>query len=227
MRFSRSVAVMVGLSEEALPLVRRLTTDLPRRTVLAVFVADESPLVKLTRQIGARVVVCDLDDTRSLRVLVLRQRRFKVRALYLVSADVSTNLTLARRFRDIADTGPPAVTEPQPRITARIDDPWQAEYWRRTNAYRTPTGERAQSVRWVSDALSLPTTSRPPRPRNRHALGYRSWTLVHDRSWVPVTRRGEVHATVLQSDWRWQTRTGDRLQARVGDYQVRNGTGEA
>ena len=142
-RFSRSVVVMVGLSEEALPLVRRLTTDLPRRTVLAVFVADESPLVKLTRQIGARVVVCDLDDTRSLRVLVLRQRRFKVRALYLVSADVSTNLTLARRFRDIADTGPPAVTEPPPRITARIDDLWQAEYWRRTNAYRTPTGERA------------------------------------------------------------------------------------
>ena len=78
-RFSRSVVVMVGLSEEALPLLRRLATDLPRRTVLAVFVADESPLVKLTRQVGARVVVCDLDDTRSLRVLVLRQRRFKVR----------------------------------------------------------------------------------------------------------------------------------------------------
>ena len=154
-RFSRSVVVMVGLSEEALPLVRRLATDLPRRTVLAVLVAGESPLVKLTRQIGARVVVCDLDDTRSLRVLVLRQRRFKVRALYLVSADVSTNLSWARRFRDIADTSPPAVTEPPPRITARIDDPWQAEYWRRTNAYRTPTGDRAQSVRWVSDALSV------------------------------------------------------------------------
>jgi hypothetical protein len=52
-RFSRSVVVMVGLSEEALPLVRRLATDLPRRTVLAVFVAGERPLVKLTRQIGA------------------------------------------------------------------------------------------------------------------------------------------------------------------------------
>ena len=154
-RFARSIVVMVGLSGEALPLVRRLATDLPRRTVLAVLVAGESPLVKLTRQIGARVVVSDLDDARALRVLVLRQRRFKVRALYLVSADVSTNLSWAQRFRDIADTSPPAVTEPPPRITARIDDPWQAEYWRRTNAYRTPTGDRAQSVRWVSDALSV------------------------------------------------------------------------
>lgn len=154
-RFSRSLVVMVGLSEEALPLVRRLTSDLPRRTVLAVLAPHDSPLVRLTRQIGARVVVGDLADARALRVLVLRQRSFKVQALYLMSADVLTNLSWAQRFRDIADTSPPAVTEPPPRITARIDDPWQAEYWRRTNAYRTPTGDRAQSVRWVSDALSV------------------------------------------------------------------------
>ena len=133
-----------------------------------------------------------------------------------MSADVSTNLTWARRFRDIADTGPPAVTEPPPRITARIDDPWQAEYWRRTNAYRTPTGERAQSVRWVSDALSLPTTSLDRLAAAQNGAGRPVLDPRHDRSWVPVTRRGEVHATVLQSDWRWQTRTGDRLQARRG-----------
>ena len=145
--------------------------------------ADESPLVKLTRQIGARVVVCDLDDTRSLRVLVLRQRRFKVRALYLESADVSTNLTLARRFRDIADTGPPAVTEPPPRITARIDDPWQAEYWRRTK--RLPHADRragpvgALGQRCAEPADHVPTASTAARqpglpvldPRPRPVLG--------------------------------------------------------
>ena len=154
-RFSRSLVVVVGLSGEALPLVRRLATDLPRRTVLTVLVAGESPLVRLTRQIGARVVVCDVDDPRALRVLMLRKHRFKVQALYLVSSDVSANLSWARRFRDVADTSRPLSTEPPPRITARIDDPWQAEYWRRSNAYRTPTGQRAQSVRWVSDALSV------------------------------------------------------------------------
>ena len=36
------VGGLVGLSEEALPLIRRLADDLPRRTVLAVLVADAS-----------------------------------------------------------------------------------------------------------------------------------------------------------------------------------------
>lgn len=152
---ARSLVVVVGLSEEALPLVRRLASDLPRRTVLAVLVAGEGPLVKLTRQIGARVVVCDPDDARALRVLMLRKHRFAVQALYLVSADVSANLAWAQRFRDLSDGSRPSPTGPPPRITARIDDPWQAEYWRRTNAYRTPTGGRASPVRWVSDALSV------------------------------------------------------------------------
>ena len=40
-----------------------------------------------------------------------------------------------------------------PRMIVRIDDPWQAEYWRRTNAYRTSGG--GVSVRWMSDALSV------------------------------------------------------------------------
>ena len=66
-----------------------------------------------------------------------------MQALYLVSADVSANLTWARQFRDIADASSPPDTDPPPRITARIDDPWQAEYWRRTNAYRTPAGAGA------------------------------------------------------------------------------------
>ena len=35
----------------------------------------------------------------------------------------------------------------------RIDDPWQAEYWRRTNAYRTSGS--GSSVRWMSDAVSV------------------------------------------------------------------------
>jgi hypothetical protein len=59
-----------------------------------------------------------------------------------------------------------------------------------------------------------------------HALGYRS-SMASGRPWQTVVRRGEVRAKVLESDWRWQTKTGEWLQARVGDYQVSNGTGEA
>ncbi len=155
-RFARSLVVVVGLSEDAIPVLRRLAHDLPRRTVLAVLVSDaDHPLTMLTRDIGARVVVCDMEDTSTIRGLVLRQNRFKVHALYVISEDVSANLAWARQFRDIADaTGLPDAN-PRPRITARIDDPWQAEYWRRANAYRTPAAGRATSVRWVSDALSI------------------------------------------------------------------------
>ena len=99
--------------------------------------------------------MCDLDDARSLETLLVRKGRFKVRALYVVSADVSANLSWAKQFREIADASLSTSGDDPPRITVRIDDPWQAEYWRRTNAYRTPTGGRTESVRWVSDALSI------------------------------------------------------------------------
>ena len=138
-RFSRSSVVLIGLSDEAVPLLRRLADDLPRRAVLAVLVEDaDHPLIKLARNIGARVVVCDLEKASAIRTLVLRRNRFKVRALYVVSADVSANLAWARQFRDIANASRTASGDAPPRMTARIDDPWQAEYWRRTNAYRTP-----------------------------------------------------------------------------------------
>jgi hypothetical protein len=155
-RFARKLVVVVGLSEDAIPVLRRLADDLPRRTALAVFVSHaEHPLTNLTRDIGARVVVCDIEDDGGLRVLLLRQSRFKVQALYVISDDVAANLAWARQFHDIADPSGVPETEQPPRITARIDDPWQAEYWRRTNAYRTPVAARPTSVRWVSDALSI------------------------------------------------------------------------
>ena len=73
----------------------------------------------------------------------------------MVSTDVPANLAWAKQFREIADASRTDSHDPPPRIIARIDDPWQAEYWRRTNAYRTPTGGRVESVRWVPDALSI------------------------------------------------------------------------
>ncbi len=154
-RSSPALAVVVGLSDEALPLVRRLAADLPGRTRLAVLVPDpEGPLVGLTRRLGGRVVACDPTDAAALRLLTVRRRRFKVRALYLVSADVSANLAWAEQFQAVANAAEPVADQPPPRMTVRIDDPWQAEYWRRTNAFRTPERPSPGSLRWVSDALS-------------------------------------------------------------------------
>ena len=155
-RFSRALVVVIGLSEEAIPLLKRLAENLPRGTTLAVLIENsDDPLTKQARTLGARVVVCNLDKDSAIRVLVLRQNRFKVDALYVVSTDVPANLAWAKQFREIADASRTDSHDPPPRIIARIDDPWQAEYWRRTNAYRTPTGGRVESVRWVPDALSI------------------------------------------------------------------------
>lgn len=155
-RYAQSLVVLVGLTEDAIPLLRRLSGELDSRTTLAVMIEDAgNPLVKLAREFGARVVVCDLDDAVALRILVTSRSRFKVRALYVVAADVSVNLAWAARLRTVADSSKPLPSDLPPRMIVRIDDPWQAEYWRRTNAYRTPVPGKQASVRWMSDALSV------------------------------------------------------------------------
>ena len=60
-----------------------------------------------------------------------------------------------------------------------------------------------------------------------HALGYRS-SMASDRPWTDsVNGSARFGRRCWKSDWRWQTATGEWLQARAGDYQVSNGTGEA
>lgn len=153
-RFSRSLVVLVGLTQDAMPLVRRLSSQREADTTFAVLVSDPgNVLIKSARNLGARVVVSDVKNLAALRSLLTSRGRFKVRSFYAVAADVAENLRWAAQLRAVADSTRPARTNTAPRMIVRIDDPWQAEYWRRTNAYRTPVS--ASSVRWISDALSV------------------------------------------------------------------------
>ena len=153
-RLSRSLVVLVGLTEEAMPLVRRLITEREADATLAVLVSDPgNVLIKSARNLGARVVVCDVKNLGALRSLLTARGRFKVRTFYAVATDVAENLRWAAQLRAAADSTGPSRANMSPRMIVRIDDPWQAEYWRRTNAYRTPGSE--SSVRWISDALSV------------------------------------------------------------------------
>jgi RyR domain len=153
-RLSRSLVVLVGLAEDAMPLVRRLSTEREADTTLAVLVTDPgNVLIKSARNLGARVVVCDVKNLAALRSLLTARGRFKVRAFYAVAADVAENLRWAAQLRTVADSAKLSRINMAPRMVVRIDDPWQAEYWRRTNAYRTPAS--GSSVRWISDALSV------------------------------------------------------------------------
>ena len=153
-RFARSIVVMVGLSEEALPLVRRLATDLPRRTVLAVLVAGESPLVKLTRQIGARVVVSDLDDARACGCWSCGSAAS--RCGRSTSCPPTSRPTCPGLGGSATSPTPVRPRSPSRRRGSPRGSTTRGR--RSTGAAPTPTGRRpatGPSVRWVSDALSV------------------------------------------------------------------------
>ncbi len=154
-RYATGLVLLVGLTDDALPLLRRLSVDREPRTTLVVLVGDAGhPSIKTARDLGARVVVVDRGQTETLRSLLTSGSAFKVRSCYAVSADVADNLRWAAEVKAVADMVKPSRADMPPRMVVRIDDPWQAEYWRRTNAYRTGTG-RGPAVRWMADALSV------------------------------------------------------------------------
>jgi hypothetical protein len=153
-RFSRSLVVLVGLTDDAMPLIHRLITQREADTTLAVLVSDPGNLlIKRVRGLRARVVVSDVDNRGALRSLLTARGKFKVRSFYAVAADVAENLRWAAQLRAVADASKQSAADSAPRMVVRIDDPWQAEYWRRTNAYRTSGS--GSSLRWISDALSV------------------------------------------------------------------------
>ena len=152
-RYAGALVLLVGLTEDAIPLLRRLSIDREPQTTLVVLVADAgNALIKTARDLGARVVIIDQDETDALRSLLTSRSAFKIRSCYAVSPDVADNLRWAAQLRKVADSSKRSRADMPPRMVVRIDDPWQAEYWRRTNAYRTGSGG---SVRWMADALSV------------------------------------------------------------------------
>jgi hypothetical protein len=126
-----------------------------------------------------------------------------------------------------------SITAEHLRCMARLEHASWLHFYREN---RWSYGSPRNDTRRIHDAL-VPWTQLTANYREKtianvtnalnilHALGYRS-AAPADRPWLEVSRRGEVTATVLDADWRWQTRTGDWLQARAGDYQVRNDEGE-
>ncbi len=151
-RFARRLVVAVGLTTESLGILRRLAADRPPGTVLAVLTeTGDAALVRAVRAFGGRVVtVSGTPDPRGLEVLLTAGGRLKVTTAYLLTADTTANLRWVESLRQLAASCQRGSSGLAPRLLVRIDDPWQAEYWRRGNAYRPgPTG-----VTWLCDALS-------------------------------------------------------------------------
>ena len=151
-RWARRLIVVVGLQEGGMPVLLELLGRRDEHTTVAVLVEGPAdPVVERARLRGARVVVVNPQNGRRLQTLLCRGGRFRVRTVHALAADVATNLAWADRIRTAAASSR-AVLGLAPRMIVRIDDPWQAEYWRRRSTFRRT--EPGQQIAWASDSLS-------------------------------------------------------------------------
>lgn len=137
-----SLTVVVGVDDDTVSMVRAiLRTQNPAGAVVVLTDDTESEAARRVRGLGAKLRALNLSDPETLGQLTLWNR---LERLYLLSADPVENL---RRF-SIIDQVVTKTRRSRSRLplTVRIDDPWQAEVWRRSFLV---SAERC----WVADAV--------------------------------------------------------------------------
>lgn len=137
---ARSLTVIVGVDHQTLSMVRAILQTLnPAGT--AVILTDDagSDAARRARELGAKLRKADVTDPAQLSSGTMWNRLDR---LYLMSADPVENL---RRFNAIDSVARGRVRARIP-LTVRIDDPWQAEVWRRSFLVSADRG-------WVADAV--------------------------------------------------------------------------
>ena len=139
---AQSLTVVVGVDDETVSMVRAIAGTLGTgETLVALTGNGDSSAARTVHYLGAKIRVVNLDEPEAMSKLRLWTRLDR---LYLLSEDPVQNL---QRFRvidaEVAKTKGERVRLP---LIVRIDDPWQAEVWRRSFLAST---ER----RWVADAV--------------------------------------------------------------------------
>ncbi|WP_431241005.1 RyR domain-containing protein (plasmid) [Mycolicibacterium aichiense] len=148
---ARSVTVVVGADEDTISLLRAIASRIGRREMLVVVTsAANRRCINEARAVGARVrevAALDGDTLKNLRLWKHLSR------LYLLSEDPVKNESRLRAIDAAMDRHD--VNRPRLPLTARIDDPWQAEVWRRSFLdSETAHGAGSRSRRrWVADAV--------------------------------------------------------------------------
>jgi hypothetical protein len=139
---AHSVTVAVGVDDDTVSMIRAIANTLaPTETLVAVTKDDSTLAAGAIRGLGAKVRVVNLDSPEAMARLRLWTR---LERLYLLSEDPVQNMM---RFR-VIDAQLERLDHDRVRLPliVRIDDPWQAEVWRRSflaNVQR----------RWVADAV--------------------------------------------------------------------------
>jgi hypothetical protein len=161
---SSSVVLIDGVDDLTIPLVERIAAEHrsgKRGSPLVTVVVDDAGAGRLLalRARGVCLLELDWSNVRAVRAVAVTRGRPAVTAAYLLSAESERN---ASRIADLDMAFETARRPPSSAITlvTRIDDPWQAEYWRRE---RIPVvSERSDGTRaivTVGDALSVHETT--------------------------------------------------------------------
>ncbi|MDA2891255.1 hypothetical protein PDG61_10055 [Mycolicibacterium sp. BiH015] len=137
-----SLTVVIGLDDDTVSFVRAVVrTANPTEAVVVLVDNVAVDSAHIARSLGAKVRAVNFAEPESISRLPFWGR---LRRLYLLTADPVANLKLfeiidekAGRARDAAVRLP---------LIVRIDDPWQAEVWRRSFL---ATSDRC----WVADAV--------------------------------------------------------------------------
>ncbi|HZQ33156.1 MAG TPA: RyR domain-containing protein [Mycobacterium sp.] len=139
---ARSLTVVVGVDEDTVSMIRAISGTLGGGETLVAITKDANTSAAGTiRGLGAKVRVINLDEPETMARLRLWTRLDR---LYLLSEDPVQNL---RRFK-VIDTELERLGDERVRLPliVRIDDPWQAEVWRRSFLANI-------NQRWVADAV--------------------------------------------------------------------------
>ena len=139
---AHSLTVVVGVDEETVPMIRAIMGTLGAGEALVTIAGNaDSDAARMIRNLGAKVREVNLDEPESMSTLRIWSRLTR---LYLLSEDPVQNLqSFVVIDAEVAKARGELVRLP---LIVRIDDPWQAEVWRRSFLAET---ER----RWVADAV--------------------------------------------------------------------------
>ncbi len=137
-----SLTVVVGLDEDTVSMVRAiLRTQNPAGAVVVLTDDVKSNAASRVQNLGAKLRMMNLAEPETMSQLTLWNR---LERLYLLSADPVDNL----KHFSVIDAAVTRLGRSHAKmpLTVRIDDPWQAEVWRRSFLAST---ERY----WVADAV--------------------------------------------------------------------------
>ena len=125
---AHSLTVVVGVDEETVSMVRALMGTLgDGETLVALAETGHNSAARAIQEMGGRVREINLNEAGGLSKLRLWTRLDR---LYLLSADPVQNLQMFRVIdAEIATAQAERIRLP---LIVRIDDPWQAEVWRRS-----------------------------------------------------------------------------------------------